>query len=109
MKANSVSVTRTEYSAFVGWASQQTTLHRGVVLIVEPPFEEFFDVSAIRDTPRYSSQDRIAGAMLMTEYPQVGILDPRPADQRSPLWWRERCSIRQDWFEKWQASKEEQP
>ena len=106
MKANSVSVTRTEYSEFVGWASQQTTLHRGVVTMVDPPFEQFADVSARDDKYGYAEQDIICEAMLMTEYPQVGILDPRPVDQRSPLWWRERCSIRQDWFEKWQASKE---
>lgn len=91
------------FKAFLDWASTKTKVERSVALICEPPAELFYDLAIPYDVK--IGPEIIAGSTLMSEYPSLGITDPRPADQRPNHWWRDGCKVHRDWWARYQAEK----
>jgi hypothetical protein len=94
-KNQMVDVSVEEYEAWL-YGPITRALSRNVHTVCEPPLESINDFGDGAKWP----DSMVACAMLMSEWPSLGIVDPRPADKRPHSWWRENCRIRADWLAK---------
>lgn len=93
MKRELVDVELSVYEAFI---ATYPDLVRDVARMFEPPVESFNDFSGKDTWP----ESVVCCAKLETEWPDIGIIDPRPANKRPTFWWRANTKIRKDWLQK---------